>query len=254
MPVRKPRSLASRGAREVSRTNAKPARGAADETRDPHAPKDGKRARRTPEEARALILDAAARVFATQLPDVVGLKDVAREAGVSHALVTHYFGTYSALVEATLEQRFVKLREELVPTVLSLVTEHADANTLLTAHRRAVAKAAADPATMRLVVWALLSGRVASDDFFTHRMQGLKLLTDALEARSTASREDLEFLLVASFALTTTWLFGRRAFAGALGRTPTRELEEAFEGRIDRMLETFLRSCERGERGERGER
>ena len=70
-----------------------------------------KRARRSPEEARALILEAAERVFATHLPDVVGLKDVAREAGVSHALVTHYFGTYSALVEATLERRFFKLRD-----------------------------------------------------------------------------------------------------------------------------------------------
>ena len=205
----------------------------------------GKRARRSPEEARALILEAAERVFATHLPDVVGLKDVAREAGVSHALVTHYFGTYSALVEATLERRFFKLRDELLPMVMSLVTEDADAKSMLGAHRRAIAKAASDPATMRLVTWALLSGRVAADDFFPHRMQGLKVLADALEARSTAPREDLEFLLVASFALTTTWMFGRRAFAGALGRRPTRELEDAFERRIDVMLETFLRSAER---------
>ena len=163
----------------------------------------GKRARRSPEEARALILEAAERVFATHLPDVVGLKDVAREAGVSHALVTHYFGTYSALVEATLERRFFKLRDELLPMVMSLVTEDADAKSMLGAHRRAIAKAASDPATMRLVTWALLSGRVAADDFFPHRMLGLKVLADALEARSTAPREDLEFLVVASFALTT---------------------------------------------------
>ena len=159
--------------------------------------------------------------------------------------MTHYFGTYSALVEATLERRFFKLRDELLPMVMSLVTEDADAKSMLGAHRRAIAKAASDPATMRLVTWALLSGRVAADDFFPHRMQGLKVLADALEARSTAPREDLEFLLVASFALTTTWMFGRRAFAGALGRRPTRELEDAFERRIDVMLETFLRSAER---------
>ena len=65
-----------------------------------------KRVRRSPDEARTLILDAADRVFAKKLPDAVGLKDVAREAGVSHALVTHYFGTYDGLVEATLERRF----------------------------------------------------------------------------------------------------------------------------------------------------
>src|SRR4051812_23554771 len=81
-----------------------------------------KRVRRTPEEARERILEAAERVFATHLPDVVGLKDVAREAGVSHALVTHYFGTYAALVEATLERRFDKVRDELIPVIVGLVS------------------------------------------------------------------------------------------------------------------------------------
>ena len=208
----------------------------------------GKRARRSPEEARTLILDAAERVFATHLPDVVGLKDVAREAGVSHALVTHYFGTYSALVEATLERRFFKLRDELHPVVMSLVTEDADAKKVLSAHRRAIAKAASDPATIRLVTWALLSGRAAADDFFPHRMQGLKLLADSLEARSTAPREDLEFLLVANFALTVVWTLGHRAFTGALGKKPSRALDESFEGRIEAMLEAFLRSAERRDR------
>ncbi|MBX3216421.1 MAG: TetR/AcrR family transcriptional regulator [Labilithrix sp.] len=206
---------------------------------------DGKRARRSPEEARALILAAAERVFATQLPDVVGLKDVAREAGVSHALVTHYFGTYAALVEATLERRVHQLRDKLVPIVIGLVSEDADPKALLGAHRRAIAEAAADPATVRLVTWALLSGRVAADDFFPHRMQGLRLLADALEGRSTAPREDLEFVLMASFALTVMWTFGHRAFAGALGRKATPDLDEAFDRRIDAMLEAFLRSRER---------
>ncbi|MDF2695504.1 MAG: Transcriptional regulator, TetR family protein [Labilithrix sp.] len=227
-------------------------------TRKPHGRRNGskpepaavdgrehKRVRRSPEEARTLLLDAAERVFAEHLPDVVGLKDVAREAGVSHALVTHYFGTYDALVEATLERRFQRIRDELVPEIMSLATHEADTSEMLSAHRRAVAKASSDPATVRLATWALLSGRAAADDFFPHRMQGLKLLTDALAARSTAPREDLELLLVASFTLTIGWMFGRRAFAGALGRKPSRELDDAFDRRIDTMLETYLRAAER---------
>ena len=63
-----------------------------------------KRVRRSPEEARTLILDAADAVFREHLPDAVGLKEVAKAAGVSHALVTHYFGTYANLVEAALEK------------------------------------------------------------------------------------------------------------------------------------------------------
>src|ERR1700733_1325987 len=63
------------------------------------------RVRRDPEAARELILAAAEHLFANQSPDVVGLKDVARVAGVSHALVSHYFGTYDRLVDAVLERR-----------------------------------------------------------------------------------------------------------------------------------------------------
>src|SRR3954471_12204001 len=71
------------------------------------------RRRRTPDEARLEILDAAERVFTESQPDRVGLKEVAREAGVSHALITHYFGTYAGLIEAALERRIRALRERM---------------------------------------------------------------------------------------------------------------------------------------------
>ncbi len=199
------------------------------------------RVRRSPEEARALIISAAERVFATHLPDVVGLKEVAKEAGVSHALITHYFGTYDALVEATLEKRFHAVRDSLVPTILKMIAAQADVNEMLGAHRRAIREAASDPTTVRLAAWALLSGRVEADDFFAHRVQGLKLLADALSARSKAPREDLEFALVASFAIAAISTSGRRAFAAALGRRASRELDEGFEERARRMFAAFLR-------------
>src|SRR6185503_1118148 len=69
------------------------------------------RRRRDPATARQELLDAAERVFAQRQPDRVGLKEVAREAGVSHALITHYFGTYAGLLEATLERRNRATRE-----------------------------------------------------------------------------------------------------------------------------------------------
>jgi len=201
-----------------------------------------KRARRSPEEARALILSAAERVFAKHLPDVVGLKDIAKEAGVSHALVTHYFGTYDALVEATLEKRFHAVRATLLPSLLHLIAAEADVASMLTLHRRAIREAAADPTTVRLAAWAVLSRRLEADDFFPHRMQGLKLIADAIEGRSKVSREDLEFVLVASFALSVVWTFGKRAFAGSLGRKPSAALDEGFEERATRMITTFLRA------------
>src|SRR4051794_7784372 len=74
---------------------------------------DAPRKRRDPDEARSHILTAAERVFAEHVPDVVGLKEIAREAEVSHALVSHYFGSYEALVEATLERRLRAVRERV---------------------------------------------------------------------------------------------------------------------------------------------
>ena len=69
------------------------------------------RIRRTPKAARALILEAASGVLADLGPDRAGLKEVAAAAGVSHALVTHYFGTFSALVEEVLEVPLTHLQD-----------------------------------------------------------------------------------------------------------------------------------------------
>jgi len=207
------------------------------------------RVRRNPEDARALILDAAERVFAKHLPDTVGLKQVAKEAGISHALITHYFGTYDGLVEATLERRFQRLRDTLLPRMIQLLAADADAKTLLTAHRREVRTTASDPTMVRLAVWASLSGRVDAKDFFPHRVQGLRLLADALEGRSKASREDLEMALITSFALAVVWQSASRAIAGAMGKRHTPELDAWFEARADDMLDAFLeRSARRRSR------
>ena len=196
-----------------------------------------KRTRRDPEQARANILEAALRVFQTCLPDEVGLKEIAREAGVSHALVTHYFGTYANLVETCLEHRFDMLRASLVT---ELLTSAPDVHSMLAKYRGAVGNAAADPATVRLVVWSALSGRADANDFFPHRQQGLKLLADTLEQLGGYDREDLEFCLVASFALSVIWRFGGKAMAGGLGKKSARELEATFEQRSTDMIRAYL--------------
>lgn len=59
-----------------------------------------KRIRRTPEEARRLILDAAEKVLGGQGPAGLRLQDVARAAGVSHPTILHHFGNREGLVRA----------------------------------------------------------------------------------------------------------------------------------------------------------
>src|SRR5262245_23077588 len=108
-PTRLRESLGrARSARGESRETGE---GASDESRVDG--RRGRRRRRAPEVAKLELLDAAERVFADNQPDQVGLKDIAREAGTSHALITHYFGTYAGLVEATLERRMNAMREDI---------------------------------------------------------------------------------------------------------------------------------------------
>ena len=199
-----------------------------------------RRVRRSPEQAQIVILDAAERVFALHLPDAVGLKEVAREAGVSHALITHYFGTYGALVEATLERRFTRVRDTLVRELFGALDVHADAAALLAAYRRALAIGADDPVTVRLGAWAMMNGRAAQADFFAHRVQGMRLLADALEQRTDLPREDVEFALVASFALSVAWTVGGSWIAGALGKKKGRAFDPSFDDRVGTMIDAYL--------------
>lgn len=204
-----------------------------------------KRVRRTPEEARTVILEAADRVFRVHLPDAVGLKEIAREAGVSHALVTHYFGTYGGLVEAALERRLARVRASIVTRLFLELDAKATAGELLAAYRRVIAEDAADPLTVRLATWAMMSGRLAQQDFFAHRVQGLKLLADALQQRIDLPREDLEFCLVASFALSVVWTVGGNALTGALGQKKAKATDERFEERVSAMTDAYLRHARR---------
>ena len=59
-----------------------------------------KRVRRTPEQARRLILDAAQASMVSRGPAGIRLQDVARAAGVSHSNVLHHFGSRAGLIEA----------------------------------------------------------------------------------------------------------------------------------------------------------
>ena len=87
----------------------------------------------------------------------------------------------------------------------------------------------------------MLSGRVQQEDFFAHRVQGLKLLANALEQRTDVPREDIEFCLVASFAMSVVWTVGGHALAGALGQTKGRAFDDRFEERVSSMIEGYLR-------------
>lgn len=77
-------------------------------------PERQKRIRRTPEDARALILDAAEKTVGMDGPSGLRLQDVAREAGVSHPTILHHFGSREGLMQALNARAMDQLTREVV--------------------------------------------------------------------------------------------------------------------------------------------
>ena len=72
-----------------------------------------KRIRRTPEEARRLILDAAEACMAKAGPAGLRLQEVAEAAGVSHPTILHHFESRDGLIRAVHLRSLGQLRESL---------------------------------------------------------------------------------------------------------------------------------------------
>jgi TetR/AcrR family transcriptional regulator, repressor for neighboring sulfatase len=197
------------------------------------------RVRRSPDEARALILAAAARVFERKTPDAAGLRDVAEEAQVSHALVTHYFGTYEALVDAVLTAKASSVRD-LVAARLATLGEISLRDLL-----RVAAHALESTGASRMLSWALVTGRAQHRDFGPARAKGLLILVNAMEERVArtglvVSREDLEFVLMAAISMLQGYTLARPTFYRALGRTAPAPSDDLFIERAADMIEAYL--------------
>ena len=201
------------------------------------------RRRRAPEEARAEILDAAERVFVEFQPDQVGLKDVAREAGVSHALITHYFGTYANMIEAVLERRVRALRGGILERLKDAASLSRPADLLAI-----LFSALEDPVHLRLTRWLLASERPASAHAFALREQGLVLVArhvahalDPMPSRQLVER--VELALLTAVAAAYGYAIGKYALVGALGREASVELDKKVQQTLGDMLQVYLRGA-----------
>jgi AcrR family transcriptional regulator len=199
------------------------------------------RRRRSPELARQEILDAAERVFARFQPDQVGLKEVARETGVSHALITHYFGTYAGLIEAALERRTRATREAALarlrePEALSRPGE------LLELLFRALQ----DPVHLRLIRWMLASERPAASHAFALQDRGLAVIAEQV-ARALSPEpdpallRDVEITLLTAVSAAYGYALAKHMLAPALGREPSRELDDEVRHALAAMVQTQIR-------------
>lgn len=200
----------------------------------------GVRRRRDPEVARQELLDAAERVFADVSPEQAGLKVVAREAGVSHALITHYFGTYTGLVEATLERRIRALRAQSLQTVQS-----APPSTLASALLDVLFDALADPVHVRLIKWVIASDRPGAHHAMALQERGLQiaarqLASAVMPGAPPAAIEMLELAMATAIAAAYGYALARFPIAGSLGREPSAALDRGIRATLARMLQVYL--------------
>tara|TARA_R110000868_G_scaffold42158_19_gene143075 strand:+ start:9557 stop:10309 length:753 start_codon:yes stop_codon:yes gene_type:complete len=123
--------------------------------------RDVKRVRRSAEEARRLILDAAEERLAAQGPEGIRLQDIARDVGISHPAILHHFESREGLVRALIDRTSQQLREKILSALKSKqgVEEALDANDIIAN----VFEALSDKGTARLLSWMLLTGRAAEN-------------------------------------------------------------------------------------------
>lgn len=203
-------------------------------------PPRGPRRRRAPEAARQELLDAAERVFGELTPDQVGLVDIAREAGVSHSLITHYFGTYDGLVEAALERRIRALRERIVARLgeAGALSRPIELLGILFA-------ALEDPIHLRLVKW-LVGGARKSVHAFALEDHGLQLIArqvaEAMQPHPTRETiHTIEMTLLTAVSAAYGYAMSKHALAAALGRVADRHLDAAMQQTLAAMVQSYLR-------------
>ncbi len=196
------------------------------------------RRRRDPATARQELLDAAERVFARAQPDQVGLKEVASEAGVSHALITHYFGTYAGLVESTLERRVRALRERMMARLRESGALARPAELL-----GMLFDQLEDPVHVRLMKWMVANEREVH--MLALQEHGVQLIArqvaEALVAEPPPSMiATLELTLATAVAAAFGWAMSKSAIAGAIGRPVTPMLQDEMRTTLAGMVRTYL--------------
>lgn len=193
------------------------------------------RRRRSAEEARSEILNAAEELLLSEGPAAVRLKRVADRVGLTHPGVLHHFGTVEHLLEELSQRAGRRVREDLLAV---LEADSSGSGTRGEAVRAAFARLA-DPRRGRLLAWVVASGR---DPFPPASEQGLSEVVRLFEAADSGAGEELSFFVeLAVLAALGDALFGRDV-RRRLGRSGDPDDAEQFRRRLLRLLAQQVRS------------
>ena len=196
-----------------------------------------KRIRRTPEEARRLILEATEADMGASGPAGLRLEAVAKAAGVSHPTILHHFGSREGLIHA-LNGRTVEHLKSVLLGVLNTQPDSSDDAIAATfaAYRDGLAQR---------MIWLLQSGQPMAP-------QGLPVFDEMVEAlhafrlswAGPESRFDIEDTR-AIIHLTTIAAFGDAILGPRLRRAPDAQEEarqrQRFEHWFGEILNVYFR-------------
>lgn len=195
-----------------------------------------KRIRRTAEEARREILDAAEQRLTEVGPDGLRLQDLAKDLGLSHPAILHHFGSRDALLEAVIERATEKLHGELLEALQKAEADEASTMDVLEHLTNGLERSGQG----RLIAWMLLSGR--ENRFPPERLQVAARL---LHARRTEARDDCsaapafeDTLFTAALVMLASFgaaVFGERVWEG-LGDGDTEQNRQRFQRWFARLL------------------
>lgn len=195
-----------------------------------------KRIRRTSDDARRLILDAAERVTRIEGPASLRLQDVAREAGVSHPNILHHFGSREGLMQALNSRAMDQLTRDVIAGMGSSGSDGDGVARTFAAYRNGVAER---------LVWLIQSGAIPPDErlqLFERVVASLhevrrQFATPGCEPDIADTRHVVHLITVAAIGDA---LFGER-----LRRAGAREGEArtAFERFLTQLVERFLKAA-----------
>lgn len=196
------------------------------------------RKRRTAEEARAEILDAAERRLETAGPAGIRLQDVAADVGVSHPTVLHHFGSREALVREVCERRFAAIHADLVRALAASAGSAEEVGELLDA----VFQALEAHGHGRVVFWLALEGLLAKREQL--RLHDLGLAVHALRSKKRKGKvppieDTLNVVVLCSLALLAESVLGKSILRDA-GLGDDRAARARFRAWLARLLADHL--------------
>lgn len=153
------------------------------------------RVRRTAEESRERILDAAEERLREGGPEAIRLQDIAADVGISHPTILHHFASRDGLTRAL----GLRITERLVADLLEALSREKSGETSAEEIVDHVFATINDSGTARLIAWQALSFEHSDEaramlESVTEVLHSRRVLGATESGREPPSREDSAFV------------------------------------------------------------